>query len=89
MQNMWPSILHVLYDTSLFSYQEFWFHLSRNEAQQFAAVSSVMTAGLSGDDEEPPSKLGIAIHVNNISTKMIAMASIPLKRLTISVSRSV
>ena len=56
---------------------------------QFAVVSSVMTADLPDDGEEPPLKLGIAVYANNISTNMIAMASIPLNKLSISVSRSV
>ena len=80
------------FSTYVRSYQEFWFHLSKNEAQQFPAVSSVVSAGSTCGSEaepDPVSKLAIAVYANNISTNIIAMASVPLKRLTISVSKSV
>ena len=74
------------------SYQQFWFQLSKTEAQQISGVSSLMSTGHASRDETGPepaeSKLGIAVYANNISTNIIAMASIPLKRLTISVSKS-
>ena len=60
------------------------------EAQQITAISSLVSTGhaCGGQAElEPPSKLGIAVYANNISTNIIAMASIPLKKLTISVSK--
>lgn len=56
--------------------------------EQFTAASSSVDIPR-GDEavvpEQPP-KLGIAVYANNISTNIIAMVSIPLKKLTISVS---
>ena len=52
-------------------------------------VSSLMSVDVPSGDEEPPTKLSIAVYVNNISSNMIAMASIPLKKLNISVSKSI
>jgi len=74
------------------SYQEFWFHLSKNEARQLPAASSLLSVGLPCTDEGEPeqlTKLGIAVYVNNISSNITAMASVPLKKLNISVRKEV
>ena len=50
-------------------------------------MSTGHVCGREAGSEPAESKLGIAVYANNISTNIIAMASVPLKRLTISVSK--
>ena len=74
---------------TLYSYQDFWFHLSKKEAQQFVSLVPTLSGDKFLDDEpgsnDPPPKLSIAVYANNISTNIIGMATIPLKDLVISV----
>ncbi|XP_065893552.1 uncharacterized protein [Dysidea avara] len=69
-------------------YQDFWFHLSKKEAQQFASLVPTLSGDKFLDDEtsshDPAPKLSIAVYANNISTNIIAMTTIPLKDLIIN-----
>ena len=91
MHSILHSLQHMHIDNIIHSrYQDFWFHLSKKEAQQFASLIPTLSGDKLLDDEicshGPVPKLSIAVYANNISTNIIAMATIPLKDLIISVS---